>query len=228
MLDKTKQKGLQYLYTQKRKIVNTMIEILERKKVYTTQQLRDNGFNAYDCRKLMKNNQLAALKRGHYVRSDHQLDSISLVVETFPEATFILQSALYLHGYLYRTPRVIIGAKKSESRMKYHSDYIPMKVLYRDDKYADLGVMKMSYHGRILKVSDPERTLIDCIRRQDLITFEEYNCAVRAYIQDPNKDLDRLLRYAEILHVESKVLMILQPWMKFEGYTKRTLQPVIQ
>ena len=205
-----------------------MIEILERKRVYTTQELRDFGFNAYDCRKLTQMRKLAAIKRGYYVRCDHQLDTISLVNETFPDGTFILQSALYLHGYLYRTPGVVIAAKKSENRMKYHSSYIPMKVLYRDDKYADLGITRVNYHGKQIKVTDRERTLIDCIRRKDLLSFEEYGSAIRAYIMDPNKDIDRLMAYASILHVELKVKTILQPWMKFESFVQMNLQPVIQ
>lgn len=205
-----------------------MMNMLEKQKVYTTQELRYLGLNAYDCRVLTQNNRLSALKRGLYVRSDHTLDPIQLVCEAFPDAEFILQSALYIHGYLSRPHGVIIAAKKSESRKKYRSKKIAMKVLYRDDKYADLGMQTLHYNGKILHVSNRERTLIDCIRRQDLLTFEEYGSAIRAYILDPNKDLDTLVEYAAILRVSTKVRTILNPWMKLDAYYESALLPVIQ
>ncbi len=205
-----------------------MMNMLEKQKVYTTQELRYLGINAYDCRVLTQNKRLSALKRGLYVRSDHTLDAIQLVCETFPEAEFILQSALYIHGYLSRPHGVVIAAKKSESRKKYRSKKIAMKVLYRDDKYADLGIETVNYNGKTLHVSDRERTLIDCIRRQDLLTYEEYGCAIRAYILDPKKDLDALVSYASILRVSSKLQTILQPWMKLDAYYPSTLLSVIQ
>lgn len=205
-----------------------MMNMLEKQKVYTTQELRYLGINAYDCRVLTQSKRLSALKRGLYVRSDHTLDAIQLVHETFPDATFILQSALYLHGYLNRPHGVVIAAKKSESRKKYRSKKIAMKVLYRDDKYADLGITTMVYNGKTVRVSDRERTLIDCIRRQDLLTFEEYGCAIRAYILDPNKDIDTLIEYAIVLRVSARVRTILKPWMKLDAYYAGTLQHVIQ
>ncbi|TFG82158.1 MAG: hypothetical protein E4G74_03085 [Erysipelotrichales bacterium] len=205
-----------------------MMNMLEKQKVYTTQELRYLGINAYDCRVLTQSKRLSALKRGYYVRSDHTLDPIQLVHETFPDATFILQSALYLHGYLSRPHGVVIAAKKSESRKKYRSKKIPMKVFYRDDKYADLGITSIIYNGKSIRVSDRERTLIDCIRRQDLLTFEEYGCAIRAYILDPKKEIDTLIEYATVLRVSTKVRTILKPWMKLEVFYPSNLLPVIQ
>jgi predicted transcriptional regulator of viral defense system len=205
-----------------------MMNMLEKQKVYTTQELRYLGINAYDCRVLTQNKRLSALKRGLYVRSDHTLDPIQLVCEAFPEAEFILQSALFIHGYLNRPHGVVIAAKKSESRKKYRSKKITMKVLYRDDKYADLGIESVIYNGKVLRVSNRERTLIDCIRRSDLLTFEEYGCAIRAYILDPKKDIETLIEYAAILRVSSKVRTILRPWMKLDANYQSALLPVIQ
>jgi predicted transcriptional regulator of viral defense system len=208
--------------------VNDMMNMLEKQRVYTTQDLRYLGINAYDCRVLIQNKRLSALKRGIYVRSDHTLDPIQLVSEAFPDAAFILQSALYILGYLNHPRGVVIAAKKSESRKKYRSKKIAMQVLYRDDKYADLGITTIEYNGKKLRISDRERTLIDCIRRQDLLTFEEYGSAVRAYILDPKKNLGTLMEYAAILRVSQKVQTILEPWMKFDAYNRSRLQTVIQ
>lgn len=195
--------------------MNIMINKLEKSKVYSSRDLKELGVNSYFCRILLESNELLPVKRGRYIRNDHDLDRILLMQASYPDAVFCLQSALYIHRYLHAEPeKLILAALKSESRLKYRSLTLPVICYYRDDKYARLGITEVDYRNKKVRATDRERTIIDCIRRKSLLSDSDYKSAIQGYINDPHKNITRLLAYAKQFRVEKKIRFIFDPWVK--------------
>lgn len=192
-----------------------MINILEKSKVYTTHDLKELGINSYYCRILLESNELIPVKRGTYIRNDHELDRILLMQASYPEAVFCLQSALYIHRYLPVEPeKLVLAALKSESRQKYTSLTLPVICYYRDDKYAKIGITEIDYRDKKVRVTNRERTIIDCIRRKKLLSQSDYQLAIQEYVNDSQKNISQLLVYAKQFRIEKKIHIIFDPWVK--------------
>jgi len=192
-----------------------MINKLEKSKVYSSRDLRELGVNSYFCRILLESNELLPVKRGSYIRNGHDLDQILLMQASYPDAVFCLQSALYIHHYIHEEPeKLVLAALKSESRLKYRSLTLPSICYYRDDKYAKLGIIETNYHNKKVRVTDRERTIIDCIRRKSLLSDSDYQLAIQGYISDPHKNITQLLAYAKQFRIEKKIRFIFDPWVK--------------
>jgi hypothetical protein len=73
--------------------------------------------------------------------------------------------------------------------------------------YYGLGVMEMpSPAGNPIKVYDIERTLCDIVRGNNACDIQIVNAAMKRYAQSKEKDIQKLMGYAEKLRVKPKVL----------------------
>lgn len=67
----------------------------------------------------------------------------------------------------------------------------------------DLGVIMMKTpFGHSVPVYDAERTVCDIIRSRSGIEMQTLQDALKQYAARKDKDLRRLMRYAQIFHVE--------------------------
>ena len=74
-----------------------------------------------------------------------------------------------------------------------------------------LGVTTTSSpHGNKIKVYDIERTLCDIVRPRHKADIEIVNHAMRQYAMSKNKEVAKLLHYADRLSVKSKILTYME------------------
>lgn len=185
---------------------------LEYSRIYSANELNHLGFSSNALTDLIRNKKLTRIKRGFYALGSD--DPLLSVVQLFPEGILCLESALYYHGYLSKMPDVLsIAVGKNNNRHKYAHSTLPLKAYFRDDKYIRLGVMRGEYRESLCYVYNKERTICDCIRRRSLISDECYRRAMQMYAADPDKDLERLLLYAKVLHIEKKVRLLVDSFL---------------
>ena len=185
---------------------------LEFSRVYTANELNQLGFSSNTLTNLIRNNQITRLQRGFYTLKRE--DTLSSVIQMFPEGILCMESALYYHGYLSEEPSVHkIAVGKNNNRNKYKHNTLPLQAYFRDDKYINVGVIRGEYNDNLCNVYNKERTICDCIRRKVLIDDETYRLALSKYAQDPEKDLEKLMEYAKILHIEQKVKLLVDSFL---------------
>ena len=64
--------------------------------------------------------------------------------------------------------------------------------------------------GNPVRVYDAERTICDIIRSRSGIEMQTFQTALRQYAARKEKDLCRLMRYAEMFHVEKLLRQYLE------------------
>jgi len=203
--------------------VKNMSTNLLKKPLYTTQTLQESGYSFRMIQQLIANDEIVRVKRGLYVPSFRLKEKHECAFSLFPNALFCLQSAAYVYGYLYKQPNLIyIAANKNESRIKYDSDVLPLKTMYRDLKYYYIGYSSTLYNGVKISITDRERTVLDCIRHRNLIGINTYQQVIQNYILDPQKDVFKLIIYAKKMRMIRKVAYIFEPWI--ENFSKRIEQ----
>lgn len=127
-----------------------------------------------------------------------------------PSGIFSHETALYLHAMTDRTP--------SRYTMTFPFGYNPGNVIKRgvvakvaNEETYPLGIMtQASPSGNSLKVYDIERTLCDMVKTRHKADIQVVNQAMRMYAGSREKDIGRLMDYAQRLRVQSKVLTYME------------------
>ena len=67
----------------------------------------------------------------------------------------------------------------------------------------DVGkVIVKDNYGNDIPVYDVERTVCDIVRSRRNIEIQEFNTALKTYVQRKDKDLNKLMSYAQLFHVD--------------------------
>lgn len=185
--------------------------------VVTTQMLRKSGANFDNINELIEQDKIVRIKRGHYLHKAALQYPHKACFSVFKDALFCLESAAFLYGYLTNEPsNVMIAASKLESRKKYKSKVLPIRMMVRDEKYFHVGYSQMKVEGFVINITDRERTLLDCIRHSKRMDPRIYGKIIAGYINDDQKNVGRLVDYAIKLRLIKKVEILLQPWLGHE------------
>jgi hypothetical protein len=59
--------------------------------------------------------------------------------------------------------------------------------------------------GHQIPMYDQERTICDLVRNRSKFEIQDYQTALKTYVTKKDKDLNRLMKYAKIFHVERMI-----------------------
>ena len=153
--------------------------------------------------------QLCKVDRGIYATSDILEDEMYSLQYRYGKGVFSHGTALYLHSMTDRTPHrytLTFPRGYNTSGIRKHG-YIKMVT----SEFYELGITEMlSPYGNSLKVYEVERTLCDIVRGKNADDIQLVNPAMKAYLSSSNKDISKLLAYADRMRVKSKILNYIQ------------------
>ena len=175
----------------------------------TSRQVRDAGIHPFYLQQLVRSGELTRISRGLYMRSDAWEDDLFLFQQRYQRGVFSHDTALYLHGFSDRTP----ARYTMTFPVNYHSESVESEplIIHRTlPKYYPLGITEIqSPSGNLLRVYDLERTLCDIVRGQGS-DVQIVNAAMKKYAASKEKDIHKLMQYADQLRVKFKVLRYME------------------
>ena len=154
----------------------------------------------------VKKHNLIQIVRGFYARADWIVDPYLVFQYTYPQFIYSFNSAIYLHGlgdilpnYLEVTgPFNYRPMSKNRDDVMTHTDTV--------DELYNLGITDIKTSlGNVVRAYDKEKTICDLIKHKDKIEFEVYVKALTRYARSKDKDINKLMRYAQIMKIENKV-----------------------
>lgn len=128
----------------------------------------------------------------------------------FSNGIFSHETALYLHGISDRTPiRYTMTFPFGYNTGSVRKHGIVAKLTM--EKTFALGIIEMtSPAGNKINAYDIERTLCDIVKARHKADVQVVNQAMKAYASSKEKDLDKLMNYADRLRVKPKVLTYME------------------
>ena len=81
------------------------------------------------------------------------------------------------------------------------------------DKYLNIGKTTIEYEDEKLTIFNRDRTICDIIRYEKKIDKEIFNKAIKAYIEDKQKNISHLIDYSKKLNIEKKVKNVIGMWL---------------
>jgi predicted transcriptional regulator of viral defense system len=151
----------------------------------------------------VKEHSIEPVSHGVYAMPDAWVDEMYLLHVRCEEAIFSHESALFFHDLTDREPiRHTITVKTGYNPTRLTKDGIKVYTIKRDLHQIGAGEMTTSF-GHVVPVYDMERTICDLIRSRSSIEMQIFQDAMKGYAKRKDKNLQRLLQYASLFHVET-------------------------
>ena len=148
---------------------------------------------------------LEKIAHGIYVSPDAWPDEMYLLQAQIPQVVYSHETALYLHGLAEKEPIPLTVTVDT----KYNSQMLAQKgvrVIYVKKEWHELGLCDMTSPGGYEVVAyDMERTICDIIRKRSEMDGSVFNYALIEYMRRKEKNLSRLMAYAEKMRLEKRI-----------------------
>ena len=153
---------------------------------------------------------LERVGHGLYLAPDAWKDGMYLLHLRCPQAVFSHDTALFLHDLTDREPNPYsITVKTGYNPASLQADGIKVYTIKKE--LHDVGIVTMNTpFGNPVPVYDMERTICDLIRSRSGIEMQTFQDALKQYAKRKDKDLRKLMRYAQMFRVEKLLRQYLE------------------
>ena len=168
------------------------------------QELKAMGFFLYRVGKLVENGFLVRLNRRMYRITEYvgEESDFCLVSAYIPDGVVCLLSAASYHNLTTYIPDSINVAIPRKARVSTKPEWPRVTVSYfTEDRYT-LGISEVTEGKNRFKVYDAEKTVTDIVFYREKVGIEETREILTTYLRMKNRNLNRLLEYAERLKCE--------------------------
>jgi predicted transcriptional regulator of viral defense system len=174
--------------------------------IVTSKQVTEAGLHRSILSELVKAKEIVRVSRGVYLKPTTWEDEMYLLQYRFSKGIFSHETALYLHGMTDRTPaRFTMTFPWGYNAASLKDENLTTKRVIKE--YYELGAMEMpSPLGNTIKAYGIERTLCDIVHGNNTCDIQIVNQAMKRYVETKGKDIQKLMNYAEKLHVKPKIL----------------------
>ena len=171
-----------------------------------TCEIESAGISRTYLAKFVKDNNMEKVAKGIYVSEDTYPDELFVLQKCYPKIIFSGDTALYLHQMIdreYNEICVSVPARFSGTRLREKGIVIHQE---KDASYK-LGITTViSNFGNMITTYDRERCVCDLVKNRGKIEVQNFQAAMKAYMKGKNKDLSKLMMYADTLKVRDAVM----------------------
>ena len=191
-----------------REKIKRMLEASENG-IITSAQVTEAGLHRNTLQHLVKDGEIYRFGRGLYVRSNSWEDDLYLLQKKYGRGIYSHDTALYLLGYSDRTPaKYTMTFPKGYNAPSLKQETIIVKRVVPEN-YEFGQIQIKSPAGNLIRTYDLERTLCDILRGNGS-DIQIITDAMKRYAASGEKNIHKLMQYAERLRVRPKVLRYLE------------------
>ncbi len=185
--------------------MKTPEEIVDDSGILLTKNAIEAGISKHALYNFIRNNGFEKAAHGVYTSPETWKDENYILSLRCPQGVLSHDEALYYHGLTDREPlqkTITIYTGYGTSRMVADG----IKVFTVKKELLDIGkeIVKTSY-GHDIPLYNRERTICDLIRSRNRFEIQDFQTALKTYIMGKNKNLNRLMEYAKLFHVDKKI-----------------------
>ena len=177
--------------------------------IITTKQITSAGIHRSVLNDLVESGELYRFDRGLYLCDSAWEDDFYLLQQKYKRGIYSHDTALYLLGYSDRAPaKYTMTFPKGYNSSSLKQENICIKRVVPEN--YTFGIIEIqSPCGSVIQVYDLERSLCDILRGNGG-DIQIIVSAMKKYVISKDKDINKLILYAEKLHVKPKILRYLE------------------
>ena len=189
-----------------------MIDRFKEKPFYTKPNLDDMGFSWYQIKKLVEDGILEKLNSHVYVSKAYKdiVNDFNYVSVLVPGGVICKLSAANYYGYTNFMPRSIDVSVPYDKKINNLPDYPPIKLCYPKGKRYSSEIVEINTELDHFRIYSKEKTVCDFLINRTKIDSEEVKNVLTGYLNDKERNLNKLYRLA----VELKCDKILQTYLE--------------
>jgi len=175
--------------------------IFENNGLITTKLVEQKGIHREYLRMLVERGELFAIERGVYIASFAWEDEMFILQAKYGKGVFSMGTALFLHKLTDRTPLFFTMTFPSTYNLT-NPKIDGIRCVSQISKFYNIGITTAKTpFGKEVKCYDKEKTICDCIKYRKEIDITIMTDAIKMYANSPDKNLIRLMEYAENMGV---------------------------
>ena len=173
-------------------LITSMVEANNVSRTFMSQYVKENG--------------MEKVARGVYITDDVWPDELYIMQVRNSAVVFSGETALYLHGLIDREYiDVCISVPTGYNATHLKADNVQVKYVPRE--LHEMGVCYVvSSSGNKVKTYDKERCICELIIDRRNVEVQNFQTAIKDYMHSKDKQLSRLIEYAERLGVRDEVM----------------------
>ena len=189
-------------------IEQKIINIVNKNNGFVTRKdINRSGIPSIYLSRFVAKHHFKQIVRGFYANEEWIVDPYVVFQYTYPQFVYSFTSAIFLHGlgdilpnYLEVTgPLNYRPMPNPRNDVITHTDTV--------EETYNLGIVDVvTVFGNKVRVYDKEKTICDLIKNKEKVEFEIYVKALNNYAKSKDKNINKLVEYARIMKIESKVL----------------------
>lgn len=176
-------------------------QISNEQMIYSIQELKDKGFSYYKINQMVEQGMLIKLNKKYYenVNFDGEESDFYYAYAFVPEGVVcFLSAAAYYNLSTYR-PEAIDVAIPRKAKVSTLPDWPELNVCYFTNDRFDTGIKTVEDGNNRFRIYDIEKTVVDVVFYREKVGIEETKEILINYLNRGDRDLNRLIRYAELL-----------------------------
>ena len=177
--------------------------------IITSKQVTQAGLHRSLIQEMVNDGELIQYGRGLYLRKDAWEDDLYLLQLKYERGIYSHDTALYLLNWSDRTPAkyTMTFPKGYHAASLNNEDIVIKRVIPENYSFGIIEIQSPS--GNPIRIYDLERTLCDIIRGSgsDIQVIVE---AMKRYASSRDKNIHKLVQYAEKLRVKPKILRYME------------------
>ena len=198
------------------KFVVTLYRILkynmvrEQNSYLTSASVKQQGRTAYyKMLASARQGELIQVRRGVYANID-QLSGNMIDINTIvPDGILCLWSAWNIHQLTTSMPQAFHVAVKRDRKVTLPS-FPKMEIHHYTEAILEIGLMNMKIDGINIRVYDIERCVCDAVKFRNKVGMDVCSEILNNYLNRPNRNLSKLMKYARKLRVGTTLEQYLQ------------------
>ena len=184
-----------------------MIDRFKEKPFYTKSNLDDMGFSWYQIKKLVEDGILEKLNSHVYESKSYKdiVNDFNYVSAFIHDGVICKLSAANYYGYTNYMPKHIDVAVQHEKKINKLPNYPKVKLCYPIGKRYSSEIIEIKNDIDHFKIYSKEKTVCDILINRTKIDAEEIKNVLTGYLNDPQRDINKLYKLAVELKCEKKL-----------------------
>jgi len=178
--------------------------------VITTKLVENNNIHREYLRGLVRNGDLERVAHGVYITPELWEDEMMILQLRKNKMIYSHETALYLHDLTDRDPiDYVVTVPHGYNPTRLKKEGLKVHTVKRELFETGMCYRETTF-GNKVKTYDMERTICDILRDRNNQDPAVVNDAIKRCLRRKDKDLNKLMKYADLLRVEN----VLRPYLE--------------
>ena len=181
-------------------------------KIFDMQELKNRGFSQYKVSKLVSEGKLIKLNKSYYENVEYigEKSDFYYIEAYAPRGVICLLSAAVYYHLTTFIPDAVDVAIPRKSKVSSVPDWPQINIHYYTDDRYELGIIAVNEGKNKLKIYDIEKTVVDIVFYREKVGIEETKEILINYLHRKDRNLNRLLKYAEMMKCDKVMRQYLE------------------